>query len=66
MTVPFVCGCGVCEWCRSGQAQVCPDQQQPGFTHWGSFAEYVALHAADTNLIALPEQVEFLGRNLAV
>ena len=59
VTVPFVCGCGVCEWCRSGQAQVCPDQQQPGFTHWGSFAEYVGLHAADTNLIALPEQVEF-------
>lgn len=59
VTVPFVCGCGVCEWCRSGQAQVCPDQQQPGFTHWGSFTEYVALHAADTNLIALPAQVEF-------
>ena len=41
-----------------GRAQVCPDQQQPGFTHWGSFAEYVALHAADTNLVALPEQVD--------
>lgn len=59
VTVPFVCGCGRCEWCRSGQAQVCPEQQQPGFTHWGSFAEYVALHAADTNLIAVPEQVGF-------
>lgn len=59
VTVPFVCGCGVCQWCRSGQAQVCPDQQQPGFTHWGSFAECVALYAADTNLIALPESVEF-------
>lgn len=59
VTVPFVCGCGGCEWCRSGNAQVCPDQQQPGFTHWGSFAEYVALHAADTNLVALPEQVDF-------
>ncbi len=59
VTVPFVCGCGACEWCRSGQAQVCPDQQQPGFTHWGSFAEYVALHAADTNLVALPEHVDF-------
>jgi alcohol dehydrogenase len=59
VTVPFVCGCGHCEWCRSGNAQVCPDQQQPGFTHWGSFAEYVQLHAADTNLVALPEQVEF-------
>src|SRR3954447_7546282 len=57
VTVPFVCGCGRCAWCLSGNGQVCPDQEQPGFTHWGSFAEYVALHAADTNLVALPEQV---------
>src|SRR5690349_10179724 len=42
VTVPFVCGCGHCEWCASGNAQVCPDQQQPGFTHWGSFGEKVA------------------------
>ncbi len=59
VTVPFVCGCGRCQWCSAGDAQVCPDQQQPGFTHWGSFAEYVALHAADTNLVAVPEQVDF-------
>jgi D-arabinose 1-dehydrogenase-like Zn-dependent alcohol dehydrogenase len=59
VTVPFVCGCGLCGWCRTGQAQVCPDQQQPGFTHWGSWAGLVALHAADTNLVALPEQVGF-------
>jgi alcohol dehydrogenase len=57
VTVPFVEGCGRCAWCRSGNAQVCPDQQQPGFTHWGSFAQYVALHAADTNLVAIPEAV---------
>jgi alcohol dehydrogenase len=59
VTVPFVCGCGQCEWCRTGQAQVCPHQQQPGFTHWGSFAEYVALHAADTNLVGIPDDVDF-------
>ncbi|MFF0991322.1 alcohol dehydrogenase catalytic domain-containing protein [Kocuria nitroreducens] len=59
VTVPFVCGCGRCDWCRSGEAQVCPDQEQPGFTHWGSFAEYVALHGADTNLVAVPEHVDF-------
>ncbi|WP_199253646.1 zinc-binding dehydrogenase [Mycolicibacterium mengxianglii] len=58
VTTPFVCGCGTCVWCRSGQAQVCPDQTQPGFTHWGSFAEYVALHAADTNLVAVPDVVD--------
>lgn len=59
ITVPFVCGCGRCEWCRSGNAQVCPDQQQPGFTHWGSFAELVALHSADANLVALPASLDF-------
>lgn len=57
VTVPFVCGCGRCAWCTTGQAQVCPAQQQPGFTHWGSFAEQVALHAADTNLVAVPDAV---------
>lgn len=59
VTVPFVCGCGVCEWCRAGDAQVCPHQQQPGFTHWGAFAERVALHAADTNLVTVPDAVSF-------
>ena len=59
VTVPFVCGCGRCEWCLSGQAQVCPAQQQPGFTHWGSFAERVALHAADVNLVGIPDAIDF-------
>ena len=59
VTVPFAEGCGRCEWCRSGDAQVCPQQKQPGFTHWGSFAEYVALYAADANLVALPASVSF-------
>jgi alcohol dehydrogenase len=58
VTTPFVCGCGTCQWCLTGQAQVCPDQTQPGFTHWGSFAEYVALHSADTNLVAVSDVVE--------
>lgn len=58
VTTPFVCGCGVCEWCHAGQAQVCPAQTQPGFTHWGSFAERVALHAADTNLVAVTDLVD--------
>ncbi|MBX7444328.1 MULTISPECIES: zinc-binding dehydrogenase [unclassified Arthrobacter] len=59
VTAPFVEGCGACGWCRAGNAQVCPDQQQPGFTHWGSFAGQVAIHAADTNLVAIPEGVSF-------
>lgn len=59
VTVPFVCGCGRCQWCLAGDAQVCPDQQQPGFTYWGSFAEYVVVHAADVNVVAIPHQVGF-------
>jgi D-arabinose 1-dehydrogenase-like Zn-dependent alcohol dehydrogenase len=57
VTVPFVCGCGVCEQCRAGDAQVCPNQTQPGFTHAGSFAEYVAVRHADVNVVALPEAI---------
>lgn len=60
VTVPFVCGCGVCEYCRAGDAQVCPHQTQPGFTGPGSFAERVVVHAADTNLVALPDNVDFV------
>ncbi|HPD91528.1 MAG TPA: zinc-dependent alcohol dehydrogenase family protein [Pararhodobacter sp.] len=59
VTVPFVAGCGVCPECRAGHQQVCHDQFQPGFTHWGSFAEYVSLHHADLNLVALPEDMGF-------
>ena len=59
VTVPFVEGCGACEWCRSGNTQVCPLQEQPGFTHWGSFAELVALHSAETNLVRVPDDVSF-------
>jgi alcohol dehydrogenase len=58
VTVPFVSGCGRCAECRSGNQQVCPDQFQPGFTHWGSFAEFVAIDFADTNLVALPDDVD--------
>lgn len=57
VTVPFVSGCGSCGECISGNHQVCDNQSQPGFTHWGSFAEYVALDFADTNLVKIPEEI---------
>jgi alcohol dehydrogenase len=57
VTVPFAVGCGRCEWCRAGDAQVCPRQQQPGFSYWGSFARFVAVPAADANLVAVPAGV---------
>lgn len=60
VTVPFVCACGQCPPCRDGDHQVCLRQTQPGFTHWGSFAELVALDSADVNLVALPEDLPFV------
>uniref|UniRef100_UPI003561A8BC zinc-dependent alcohol dehydrogenase family protein n=1 Tax=Novipirellula sp. TaxID=2795430 RepID=UPI003561A8BC len=60
VTVPFVCGCGTCAECAAGEHQVCERQFQPGFTHWGSFAQYVAIDYADTNLVRLPEAIDFV------
>ena len=58
VTVPFVCACGTCAQCASGNQQVCDHQFQPGFTGWGSFAELVALDHADVNVIRLPEDLD--------
>lgn len=60
VTVPFVGGCGACTYCLEGNQQVCDYQFQPGFTAWGSFAEYVAIDYADENLVALPDDINFL------
>jgi alcohol dehydrogenase len=58
VTAPFIAGCGVCAACRAGDQQVCPNQTQPGFTHWGSFAEFVVVRHADHNLVALPDGLD--------
>jgi alcohol dehydrogenase len=60
VTMPFVCGCGRCPQCASGNHQVCDHQHQPGFTHWGSFAERVAVRYADVNLVRIPEIIDFV------
>jgi alcohol dehydrogenase len=58
VTVPFVCACGTCDQCVRGNHQVCDRQRQPGFTHWGSFAELVAIDWADVNLVTLPDHLD--------
>jgi alcohol dehydrogenase len=60
VTVPFVCACGTCPECISGNHQICDRQFQPGFTGWGSFAQYVAIRYADVNLVRLPQEVDFV------
>jgi len=60
VTVPFVGGCGSCNYCLEGNQQVCDFQFQPGFTAWGSFAEFVVIDYADINLVELPADMNFL------
>lgn len=60
VTLPFACGCGTCQQCAAGHQQVCDNYFQPGFTSWGSFAEYVAIRYADINLVSLPESLTFV------
>lgn len=64
ITTPFVCGCGRCDDCRSGRAQVCPHQEQPGFTHWGSFAEYAEVRYADVNAVPVAPDADAGGAAL--
>ncbi|HLL64618.1 MAG TPA: zinc-dependent alcohol dehydrogenase family protein [Micromonosporaceae bacterium] len=59
VTAPFVCACGRCAACLAGDHQVCHHQTQPGFTYWGSFAEYVAVDRAEVNLVRLPADLDF-------
>jgi len=58
VTVPFSCGCGTCQQCASGNQQICDNYTQPGFTHWGAFAEFVEIRHADVNLVALPDSID--------
>lgn len=60
VTVPFVSSCGRCEQCSRGQQQICSAQFQPGFTAWGSFAEFVAIDYADINLVRVPESLDLV------
>ncbi|NDL56774.1 zinc-dependent alcohol dehydrogenase family protein [Phytoactinopolyspora mesophila] len=57
VTTPFVNACGRCPRCRAGDQQVCDQQTQPGFTHWGSFAELTVVRHADVNLVRLPAAI---------
>ena len=61
VTVPFCCGCGTCFECSRGNSHICDSHTQPGFTHWGSFAEFVEIRHADINLVALPEGIDFVA-----
>ena len=57
VAVPFILSCGHCRECARSRPTICESQQQPGFTIFGSFAEYVALPRADLNIAPLENDV---------
>ena len=59
VTAPFCCGCAICPQCMKGNQHICDNHFQPGFTDWGSFAQYVHIKNADFNLIKLPSSIDF-------
>jgi len=59
VTTPFCLGCGTCPACQRNQQQICDNYYQPGFTGWGSFAEFVRIPFAESNLVSLPNQIGF-------
>lgn len=60
VAVPFILSCGKCDYCvHEHRPTVCLDQKQPGFTQWGSFAEYLAIPRAANTLARIPVRVSF-------
>ena len=43
---------------RRATSRSASTRRQPGFTHWGSFAEFVAVEHADVNLVRLPDGID--------
>lgn len=60
VAVPFILACGSCKECNIGKPTVCLHQEQPGFTCYGSFAEFVKVDRAKRNLRHIPKGVSFV------
>ncbi len=60
VAIPFILSCGSCMECNVGKPTVCLHQEQPGFTCYGSFAEYVRVDRAIRNVRHIPNGVVFV------
>ncbi len=49
--------CGVCELCRAGRGNICPNRKLVGMDRPGAFAEYIAVPRRAVHL--LPEEMDF-------
>ena len=60
VAVPFILSCGHCRECGRCRPTICENQEQPGFTMAGGFAEFLALPRAERNLCKLPDGVSYV------
>jgi len=58
VTVEPQVGCGTCEFCKDGRANLCPDKKVPGTPKWvGTFVEY--FNAPEQTLYKLNDKVSY-------
>jgi NADPH:quinone reductase-like Zn-dependent oxidoreductase len=50
--------CGTCEYCTTGNDNICPNRKVFGVTVWGGFAEYIKVPASI--LIPIPQSLSFV------
>lgn len=55
VTVDSVVGCGMCDWCRRGATQFCPDGSEIGMNRPGGMQEYLIVPVR--NLVPVPEGI---------
>jgi len=61
VAIPFILSCGSCIECNvTNTPTICLNQKQPGFTCFGSFAEYIKIDRAKRNLRIIPNGVSFV------
>ncbi len=58
-SLPYFSTCGRCDFCRSGEYNLCPDRKSAGSGTHGAFARYVLM--PERSLRALPDGVDFIA-----
>ncbi|MHB1161648.1 MAG: zinc-binding dehydrogenase [Chloroflexota bacterium] len=58
-SLPYFTTCGACEFCRSGEWNLCPGRKSAGSGTHGAFARYVLM--PERSVRSLPEGVDFVA-----
>ncbi len=61
VTTPFRVACGRCELCKAGRSNLCTQHGVLGVDLDGAFARWVRVPDAESNLVRLPQDVDFVS-----